>query len=162
LNLCVCWDFPTQTRFDQAQKEALAIISMTTDAAKPMPLVSEVEEELLTGFVQHFEASSAMQAPVHMPLDTTVSPALQVCGSLPVPLCTLKPVFLSVHFWLQQTEESAAAQGLPGHLPSEFKVVSLAQVLDSFVVAPLNFQPLEHDCWQQVPASLAAQEDPLQ
>jgi hypothetical protein len=162
LNLRVCWDFPPQTRFDQAQKEALTIISVTTDAAKPMPLVSAVVV-LLTGIAQHFEASSSLQAPVHMPLVFKASPSLQLNFCLlPLSSCNLKPALMSVHFWLQQCSESSAAQGLPSHLPSEFRVVSFAQVLDSFVVAPLNFQPLEHDCWQQVPASLAAQEDPLQ
>jgi hypothetical protein len=75
---------------------------------------------------------------------------------------TLKPVVLCVHFSLQQIFSSAWAHGLPVHFASEANVVSLTHVLDSFVVAPVTLKPLLHPCWQQVPASVAAQEEPLQ
>jgi hypothetical protein len=163
LNFCVRWDFPTQTRFSQTHEEAEAEkrINIPTPAANPADLASVVAVELLA-FRQQVDASSELQSPLHIPLEDTISPFLHSLGSFPVPLCTLKPFFLSVHFSLQQSLSSAAAQGLPVHFPSEASVVSLGQVLDSLVVAPFSFHPLEHFSWQQVPASEAAQEEPLQ
>jgi hypothetical protein len=136
------------------------MISMPTAAAKPAELASVVAVRGLSS--QQVDASSLLQSPLHIPLVDNISPFLHSLGSLPVPLWTLKPFLLSVHFSLQQSLSSAAAQGLPAHLPSEANVVSLGQVLDSFVVAPLSFQPLEHFAWQQVPASEAAQDEPVQ
>merc|ERR1712072_5424 len=131
----------------EAQAATVRTTNIPTAAAKPTPLASVVAVELLADKQQVF-ASSLLQSPLHIPLEDTISPFLHSLGSLPVPLWTLKPVFLSVHFSLQQSLSSAAAQGLPAHLPSEASVVSLGQVLDSFVVAPLSFQPLEHFSWQ--------------
>merc|ERR1712093_714450 len=141
---------------EATQEAAVRTTSIPTTVARPTPLASVVAVVLLADKQQVF-ASSLLQSPLQTPLDDTISPFLHSLGSLPVPLCTLKPFFLSVHFSLQQSLSSAAAQGLPAHLPSEARVVSLGQVLDSFVVAPFSFQPLEHFSWQQVPASLAAQ-----
>merc|ERR1711964_183327 len=118
LNLCVCWDFPTQTRFSQTQKAALRTTRIPTDAARPRPLASVVAVVLLA-FKQHVDASSLLQSPLHMPFDETISPFLHSLASFPVPLFTLKPFVLWVHFSLQHKASSAAAQGLPAHLPSE-------------------------------------------
>jgi hypothetical protein len=120
-------------------------INIPTAAAKPAELASVVAVELLA-FKQHVVASSLLQSPLHIPLDATISPFLHSLGSLVEPLWTLKPVFLSVHFSLQQIVSSAAAQELPVHFASEASVVSFLQVFASFVVAPFSFQPLEHFC----------------
>jgi len=118
--------------------------STPTTEATPAEVASVVAV-LLFAFKQQVEASSELQSPLHMPLEDTVSPAEHSLASLPVPPLTLKPVVLSVHFSLQQILLSVELHGLPVHLASEATVVSLAQVLDSFVVAPFNFQPLEQD-----------------
>jgi hypothetical protein len=161
VNLCVRWDFPTQTQLNQTQEAADRTISMPTTAAKPAELASVVALELLA-LRQQVDASSLLQSPLHLSLEATISPLLHWLGSLPAPPLTLKPVVLWVHFSLQQIFLSAAAQGLPVHFALSASVVSLAQVFASFVVAPDSFQPLAQDCWQHVPASEAAHEDPAQ
>jgi hypothetical protein len=139
---------------------------MTTDAAKPMPSASVVAVELfaLARALQHVSLSSMLQVPRQVFLVERTKPFLHVFGCLPEPPSTLKPNFVSLHIVLQQAASSVDAQGLPLHLSSETASFSepFGQVLTSFVVAPFNFQPLAHDCWQQVPASLAPQEDPVQ
>jgi hypothetical protein len=163
LNLSVRWNFPNPNTVQLNQTHAAAnmMISIPTAAAKPAELASVVAVELLTP-TQQVDESSSLHAPLHIPLEANTSLFLHEKGSLPVPLWTLKPVLLSVHFALQQMAESAAAQGLPAHLPSEANVVSLPHSLASLVVALFSFQPLEHFAWQQVPASEAAQDEPVQ
>jgi len=128
---------------DHSQAATAVRTSIPTKAAMPQDFASVVADEF--AFEQQVVESSLLQSPLHMPLDATVWPCGHEFGSLPVPLWTLKPAFLSVHFWLQQRFSSEAEHGLPVHLPSA-NVVSLGQVFDSLVVAPFSFQPLAQDC----------------
>jgi hypothetical protein len=146
-------------RTHEADAAAITTSPATKDA-RPEDFASVVA--VLFDFRQHVDASSLLQSPLHLSLEATISPLLHWLGSLPAPPLTLKPVVLWVHFSLQQIFLSAAAQGLPVHFALSASVVSLAQVFASFVVAPDSFQPLAQDCWQHVPASEAAHEDPAQ
>jgi len=87
LNLCVCWDFPTQTRFSETQDAVDSTMSsIPTPAAKPTELASVVvppEDPLLVlAFLQHVALSSSLHLPLHSPLLATIKSFLHSLASL--------------------------------------------------------------------------------